>query len=175
MRTIFRSIHMIKTRSVHSMSSTTVKPDSESHCRLWWRDLKKIKNGCTGFLAGRWYVCLIISILFDPHASFRSCVSPMLVWQLQLANHSRSQSLFGHSGRTCTEPAWMGQMLDSAPASSSWHIWMGIWAAMDLTTQHSMSTRFCTPGGRVRILQLGRHPISVRQPSSRHSTTIVNN
>ena len=120
MCTIYRLIHMMKTRSVHRMLWTTVKPNSESHCRPWWRDLKRIKNGCTGFLARRWYVCLITWILFDPHASFRSCVSPMLVWQLQLANHSRSQLLLGHSGRTCTELAWMGQTLYSTPPLSSW-------------------------------------------------------
>jgi len=162
----------MKTRSVHRMLWTTVKPNSESHCRPWWRDLKRIKNGCTGFLARRWYVCLITWILFDPHASFRSCVSPTLVWQLQLANHSRSQSLLGHSGRTCTELAWMGQTLYSTPPLSSWLTWMEIWAAMDLMTQHSMSTCFCSHGGRVCMFRLAFHPISVRQQSSQHSTVI---
>ena len=52
-------------------------------------------------------VCVLYSsISLDPHAtSFRNYVSPTLVWRLRSANHSGSQSLSGHSGKTCTESA----------------------------------------------------------------------
>ncbi len=143
----------MKTRSNHRRLSTIAKPDSESHCKPWWEDLWRIRNGCTGSCSRKWYSSLHDFCIATHLTCVRSYVSPTLVWQLRSANRSTFLSLSGHLARICTEPVWF-RMESSDPASNSWPIWMAISAATDLTTQLWTSRCSIYHGGLGRILQL---------------------
>ena len=173
-RTIYRLIHMIKTRSGHRKLLTIVKPDSESHFRQWWRDQSRIRNGCTEHFSRRWYLSSHAFLLASHWAFFRNHASPTSEWQLPSASHSTSQSLSGPSARTCTKSGWF-QIVCSNPASSSLCTWMAISATMDLMTQHSASRTSTCHGGAACILRLAIHHTSVQQQSSWHSITIIDN
>ena len=152
----------MKTRSNHRRLSTIAKPDSESHCKPWWEDLWRIRNGCTGSCSRKWYSSLHDFCIATHLTCVRSYVSPTLVWQLRSANRSTFLSLSGHLARICTEPVWF-RMESSDPASNSWPIWMAISAATDLTTQLWTSRCSIYHGGLGRILQLVFLRISLEQ------------
>ena len=98
-------IHSRRTRLAdpnHRRLSTIAKPDSESHCKPWWEDLWRIRNGCTGSCSRKWYSSLHDFCIATHLTCVRSYISPTLVWQLWSANRSTFLSLSGHLARICT-------------------------------------------------------------------------